>query len=353
MARLPIADPMLANPFLAPEFTLAVSPPAADRTRRGARGLRRDRRIPPLRGAWPADRQAIGSGISDCQALVHRPGLSWDAADLVRACRLPVLSSTTCWPTRRRSRPTTSPSSARRSWTSPRATPRTWTGRGSRRHRLTRAQAAQAGARDRRRCGSSGTAAIRPAHAALGTVEVCAVSSHRSVRPLRHAVDRGRPRRAARLASDPCRAVLSVLTAGDRPVAAHLGLRSATVLAYWFPAVRPRPRPLLGRRGALPAPRRGGGGRASATSTSARATPGTRTPSRPGRSPSLRVRSRCGARSRPPAGFSSPSPTGCAQTRSRDAWRRARLGRPSSLLCAAVDLRSLAIVADRGLRCLS
>lgn len=36
---------------------------------------------------------------------------------------------------------------------------------------------------------------------------------------------------------DPeCRGVLSVLRAGGRPVAAHFGLRSPTVLSWWFPA---------------------------------------------------------------------------------------------------------------------
>ncbi|GAA1416409.1 GNAT family N-acetyltransferase [Streptomyces thermospinosisporus] len=36
---------------------------------------------------------------------------------------------------------------------------------------------------------------------------------------------------------DPdCRGLLSVLYAGDRPVAAHFGLRSPTVLSWWFPA---------------------------------------------------------------------------------------------------------------------
>jgi CelD/BcsL family acetyltransferase involved in cellulose biosynthesis len=36
-----------------------------------------------------------------------------------------------------------------------------------------------------------------------------------------------------------CAGVLSVLYAGDRPVAAHFGLRSSTVLACWFPAYEP------------------------------------------------------------------------------------------------------------------
>ncbi|MFE9920089.1 GNAT family N-acetyltransferase [Streptomyces sp. NPDC005774] len=36
-----------------------------------------------------------------------------------------------------------------------------------------------------------------------------------------------------------CTGTLSVLYAGDRPVAAHFGLRSASVLACWFPAYEP------------------------------------------------------------------------------------------------------------------
>ncbi|MBU6533136.1 GNAT family N-acetyltransferase [Streptomyces mayonensis] len=41
----------------------------------------------------------------------------------------------------------------------------------------------------------------------------------------------------ARADGDPeCRGVLSVLWAGGRPVAAHFGLRSPTVLSWWFPA---------------------------------------------------------------------------------------------------------------------
>lgn len=38
---------------------------------------------------------------------------------------------------------------------------------------------------------------------------------------------------------DTFTAVLSVLHAGDRPVAVHLGLRTATALAYWLPSYEP------------------------------------------------------------------------------------------------------------------
>lgn len=84
------ADPALGNPFLAPEFSLAV-----DQARDTARvavvedGGR-------VVGFFPFERRgrfvgtAIGFGIADCTAFVHAPGLEWDARELVRACGLPV-----------------------------------------------------------------------------------------------------------------------------------------------------------------------------------------------------------------------------------------------------------------------
>lgn len=46
-------------------------------------------------------------------------------------------------------------------------------------------------------------------------------------------------RRLHELRSPGCSGVLSVLYAGERPVAAHFGLRSPTVLSCWFPAYDP------------------------------------------------------------------------------------------------------------------
>lgn len=45
--------------------------------------------------------------------------------------------------------------------------------------------------------------------------------------------------RLARTRAPECSGTLSVLYAGERPVAAHFGLRSASVLACWFPAYDP------------------------------------------------------------------------------------------------------------------
>ncbi len=85
-------SPDYANPFLAPEFAAGV-------------GMHRDGAarvavlhqhgepvgfLPYERGAFGVGR-AIGLGLSDCQALVHRPGVTWDARRLLRACGLSVL----------------------------------------------------------------------------------------------------------------------------------------------------------------------------------------------------------------------------------------------------------------------
>lgn len=81
-------SPEYANPFLAPEFASGV---AAFRT--GARfAVLREGGAPV--GFLPYERnavgvgRAIGLGLSDCQALVHRPGVTWDARELLRACGL-------------------------------------------------------------------------------------------------------------------------------------------------------------------------------------------------------------------------------------------------------------------------
>ncbi|MET9514176.1 GNAT family N-acetyltransferase [Streptomyces sp. NPDC002994] len=82
--------PELANPFLSPEFTLALG-----RYRRGVRiavvreGGEPAAFFPHQRSATGVGR-AIGLGVSDSQGLVHRPGFEWDARELLRACELAV-----------------------------------------------------------------------------------------------------------------------------------------------------------------------------------------------------------------------------------------------------------------------
>lgn len=83
-------SPELANPFLSPEFTLAVG-----RCRRGVRiAVLREGGEPaaffPFQRSAAGVGRAIGLGVSDCQGLVHRPGFAWDARELLRACGLSV-----------------------------------------------------------------------------------------------------------------------------------------------------------------------------------------------------------------------------------------------------------------------
>jgi CelD/BcsL family acetyltransferase involved in cellulose biosynthesis len=84
------AQPTLANPFLSPEFTLAVG------------RLRHQVRVavlcdgPQTVGFFPFELRAFGvgvplaAGINSCQGLVHASGLEWDPQHLLRACGLAV-----------------------------------------------------------------------------------------------------------------------------------------------------------------------------------------------------------------------------------------------------------------------
>jgi CelD/BcsL family acetyltransferase involved in cellulose biosynthesis len=83
-------SPEYANPFLAPQFAVAVA-----RCRSGARvAVLRENGEPvgflPYRRHALGIGRAIGLGLSDCQGLVHLPGVTWEAGDLLRACGLSV-----------------------------------------------------------------------------------------------------------------------------------------------------------------------------------------------------------------------------------------------------------------------
>jgi len=80
----------LASPFLCPEFAIAVG------------SLRPGARVavlaegPTIVGFFPFERRRlrigvpIGAGLTDCQGLIHSPGLEWDARALLRACNMSV-----------------------------------------------------------------------------------------------------------------------------------------------------------------------------------------------------------------------------------------------------------------------
>jgi CelD/BcsL family acetyltransferase involved in cellulose biosynthesis len=79
----------LANPFMCPEFAVAVDM------------FRTDARVAVLTdgsaiaGFFPFQRRRsfgvgfpIASGLTDCQGLIHAPGVEWDPRELLRRCRL-------------------------------------------------------------------------------------------------------------------------------------------------------------------------------------------------------------------------------------------------------------------------
>jgi len=82
------ATPSLANPFLSPEFAVAVG-----RFRSGAQVaiLTEGQSIT---GFFPFQRRRLGVGLpicgwlTPCQGLIHAPGAGWDPRELLRGCRL-------------------------------------------------------------------------------------------------------------------------------------------------------------------------------------------------------------------------------------------------------------------------
>jgi CelD/BcsL family acetyltransferase involved in cellulose biosynthesis len=84
------STPSFSNPFLSPEFAIIVGE------------FRPSARVAVLSegssivGFFPFERHRSGAGtpiaagLTDCQGLVHAPGVQWDSRELLRACRLSV-----------------------------------------------------------------------------------------------------------------------------------------------------------------------------------------------------------------------------------------------------------------------
>jgi CelD/BcsL family acetyltransferase involved in cellulose biosynthesis len=84
------STPSFANPFLSPEFAIVAGE------------FRPNSRVAVLSegssivGFFPFERHRSGTGmpiaagVTDSQALVHAPGVQWDARELLRACRLSI-----------------------------------------------------------------------------------------------------------------------------------------------------------------------------------------------------------------------------------------------------------------------
>jgi CelD/BcsL family acetyltransferase involved in cellulose biosynthesis len=234
-------SPELANPFLSPEFTLAVG-----RHRRGVRiaVVRQDGEpaayFPHQRSAAGVGR-AVGLGISDAQGLVHRPGFTWDARALLRACGLSVWEFDHLVEGQ-------GPFEAEATGSFPSPVIDVEQGYDTylgelraRSPKFTRTTLAK----DRKLGRDAGE--VRYVHderdpAALRTLMEWKSAQYRRT----GRSDRFAQEWITRLVqylfhtrSEPFAGILSVLYAGDKPIAAHFGLRTERVLACWFPAYDP------------------------------------------------------------------------------------------------------------------
>ncbi|MET8830308.1 GNAT family N-acetyltransferase [Streptomyces sp. NPDC004610] len=231
----------LANPFLAPEFALAVG-----RCRRGVRiAVVRDGGEPvayfPFQRTAAGVGRAIGLGVSDAQGVVHRPGFTWDARELLRACGLAVFEYDHLVAGQR-------PFETQVSGVHP--SPVIDLDQGF--------DAYLAGLRDRSpKFTRSTLAKERKLGREAGGVQYVHDERDPAVLRTLMAWKSAQYRRTGRsdrftqewiirlvqqlfhTRSAPFGGLLSVLYAGDRPVAAHFGPRTGQVLACWFPAYDP------------------------------------------------------------------------------------------------------------------
>ncbi|MEJ3747178.1 GNAT family N-acetyltransferase [Actinomycetes bacterium KLBMP 9797] len=235
------ANPALRNPFLAPEFSLAV-----DQARDTARvavvedGGR-------VVGFFPFERQgrflgtAIGFGIADCTAFIHEPGLEWDAPALIRACGLPV------WEFDHLIADQT-PFAPHHALRVPSAIMDVSEGYDAYLSERTRANGGLMKDLQRR---------IRKLGREIGEVRfeyevhdpepLRTLMAWKSAQYQRTRVHdrfatpwiRQVVEHLAAAKTAQCTGTMSVLYAGDRPVALHFGLRSETVFSGWFPAYDP------------------------------------------------------------------------------------------------------------------
>ncbi|MEX1655364.1 GNAT family N-acetyltransferase [Streptomyces pseudovenezuelae] len=234
--------PGLANPFLSPEFALAVG-----RCRRGVRiAVVREQGEPaaflPFQRTAAGVGRAVGLGISDAQGLVHRPGFTWDARELLRACGLAVWEFDHLVEGQ-------GPFEAEASGRFPSPVMDVEQGYAvylaglrERSPKFTRTTLAK----ERRLARTVGE--LRYVHderdpAALRTLMDWKSAQYRRTGRSDRFAHEWITRLVEQLfhtRSQQFAGILSVLYAGGRPVAAHFGLRTERVLACWFPAYDPQ-----------------------------------------------------------------------------------------------------------------
>ncbi|MFE3335320.1 GNAT family N-acetyltransferase, partial [Streptomyces sp. NPDC059202] len=233
-----------ASPFLSPEFARAVG-----RFRPGARvAVLEDGRGPV--GFFPFERRPlglgrpIGDGVCDCQGLVGDAGATGpdgvgDSAELLRACGLQVWQ----FDHLAAGQPLFAPGVARRATSPVVVCADTEPG-------AVLAHASSAFRRDvrtkehrlARRAGDVRFVFDSHDPEALEALMAWKSAQYRA----KGRIDQfSRPwvaatvRELLRAGSPACSGTLSVLYADHRPVACHFGLRSRSVLTYWFPAYDP------------------------------------------------------------------------------------------------------------------
>ncbi|WP_030178907.1 GNAT family N-acetyltransferase [Streptomyces sp. NRRL S-813] len=231
----------LANPFLSPEFALAVGS-----CRRGVRiAVVREDGEPaaffPFHRSAAGVGRAIGLGVSDCQGLVHRPGFTWDAPELLRACGLAVWEFDHLVAGQR-------PFEAAASGTFPSPVMdvdqgydtylRELRARSPKFTRTTLAKERKLG----RDAGEVTYVHDERDPAALDTLMAWKSAQYRRTGRsdrFAHAWITELVTRLFHTRSEPFAGILSVLYADGRPIAAHFGLHTERVLACWFPAYDP------------------------------------------------------------------------------------------------------------------
>ncbi|MEU1214659.1 GNAT family N-acetyltransferase [Streptomyces sp. NPDC005790] len=231
-----------AHPFMEPEFTLAVG-----RVRPHARVAVISEESGGTAGFLPFERgrfghgRAVGFGVSDVQGAVLRPGLPLDAKELLRACGLSAWVFDNLEDRQDLFEP-----DAARSYASYvidvgegyESYEKALRARSPKFLRTTLAKERKLG----RAAGEVRFVLDERDPAMLRTLmEWKSAQYRRTGRRDRFARTwiRGLVEFLFHTRAPGCSGLLSVLYADDRPVAAHFGLRSRTVLSCWFPAYDP------------------------------------------------------------------------------------------------------------------
>ncbi len=234
------ADTTLRSPFLAPEFTLAVG-----RARPAARVAVLEDGGRPV-GFFPFETRRrlvgvpIGAGMTDCQGIVLAAGVRVEAGELLAGCRLPVwefdhllAGQPTFAPYHQRvvDSPLMALSAGYPAYVADRMAA------GDVIRQANRKQRAMV-----RELGPERFVWEDKDEAAMATLRAWKSAQYQRTQQYDRFAVPWVDRVLRELAAHPvagCELVLSSVYAGDRLVAAHLGLRSETVLAYWFPAYDP------------------------------------------------------------------------------------------------------------------